>query len=381
MTESPFLKTTENKLWFIDTDDELDALCHRIGSSRHIGIDTEFERRRTYYPELCLVQIAVDDDFACVDPYAVSGIDALIGAFNRTREPKVIHAAHQDLEVLIHAGGAPPGPIYDTQLAAGLLGYAEQIGYADLVSELLGVVLEKSQTRSDWRTRPLDPAQLNYAVDDVRYLAPIKETLDRRLGELGRKSWLLEDCAALIERNDYEVPVEDAWQRVKGIGRLSSEAFARGAALATWREMTARARNLPRSWVIKDTEIVKTAAHAPVTTLELGERCALSAASIRRYGDELIAITNDTHAGAAVKKPDHRRINDEGRRALKLLGAKVRDIARTLDIAPPLLMTRKEIEQAVSGRMPERVVDGWRREIVGTTVLATLDELAHPLYE
>ena len=375
---TPFIKTTQDELWFIDTDDELDALCQRIEKTRHLGIDTEFERRRTYYAELCLVQVTIDDTFACVDPYAVSRVDVLIAALNRSPEPKVMHAARQDLEVLVQAGGAVPAPLYDTQLAAGLIGYPEQIGYADLVFELLGVSLAKSQTRSDWRTRPLNPEQLNYAVDDVRYLRPIKEALDRRLVELGRDAWLMEDCAALADKDNYEFAVEDAWQRTKGIGNLSPEAFARAVALAAWRETTARRRNLPRSWVLKDNQLVKLATCVPTTKRTLDEQCALSAAAIRRYGDELISINNYTQGTDAVAKPNQRPLTEAGRRACKLLNTKVRDIASALDIAPPLLMTRKEMGQVVGGQMPERIVEGWRQEIVGPAVRATIDTLAQP---
>ena len=379
MAQPPSLKTTKDALWFIDTDDEFDALCQRIEQAHHLGIDTEFERRRTYYAELCLVQIAFDDDFACVDPCAVNRFDTLLTAINKSPQPKVMHAARQDLEVLGQTGGPLPVPLYDTQLAAGLAGYSEQIGYADLVFELFGVSLEKSQTRSDWRVRPLNRAQLNYAVDDVRYLRPIKTALDRRLVELERDGWLAEDCAALNRRDNYETRVEDAWRRVKGMGNLPPEAFARGTALAAWRETTARTKNLPRSWVIKDKQLVNIAAHAPITKGALEERCALSTAEIRRYADELIAISSDTYRTDAAEKPRQRQFTEEARRACKLLNSEVQDIARAVDIAAPLLMTRKEMEQAVGGQIPPRIVTGWRREIVGPAVLATLETLPQPL--
>ena len=376
MAQPPSLKTTKDELWLIDTDDELDQLCQRIEQAHHLGIDTEFERRRTYYAELCLVQIAFDDDFACVDPCAVNRFDTLLAALNKSPQAKVMHAARQDLEVLGQTGGALPVPLYDTQLAAGLAGYPEQIGYADLVFELFGVSLEKSQTRSDWRRRPLNRAQLNYAVDDVRYLRPIKKALDRRLVELERDGWLAEDCAALNRRDNYEINIDDAWRRVKGMGNLSPEAFARGAVLAAWRETTARTRNLPRSWVIKDKQLVNIAAHAPTTIRALEEPCELSAAEIRRYADELIEISCNTNRTDAVEKPLQRQFTEETRRTCKLLNSKVQDIARTVGIAAPLLMTRKEMEQAVGGQIPERVVAGWRKDIVGPAVLATLETLA-----
>ena len=378
MAHTPSIKTAQDGLWFIDTDDELDALCQRIEKSHHLGIDTEFERRRTYYAELCLIQVTIDDAFACVDPYAVSQVEVLIAALNRSPQPKVMHAPRQDLEVLAQAGGAVPAPLYDTQLAAGLIGFPEQIGYADLVFELLGVSLEKSQTRSDWRARPLNPEQLSYAVDDVRFLRPIKEALDRRLVELGRDAWHREDCAALVDQENYEIAVGDAWQRTKGLGNLSPAAFARAVALAAWRETTARTRNLPRSWVLKDNQLVNIASTDAMTKRTLEEHCALSAAAIRRYGDELIAINNNAGGADAVAKPNQRPLTEAGRHACKLLNTKVGDIARDLDIAAPLLMTRKEMEQVVSGRMPERIVDGWRQDVVEPAVRATLDTLPQP---
>jgi ribonuclease D len=381
VTRGSLLKTNKGELWFIDNDDDFDAFCQRIETARHIGVDTEFERRRTYYSELCLVQIAIDGDFACIDPFAVNRFDRLIAALNKNPQPKVMHAARQDLEVLVQTTDVIPTPLYDSQLAAGLAGYPEQIGYADLVFELLGVSLGKSQTRSDWRKRPLTPAQLSYAVDDVRYLLPIKEVLHSRLVELERAAWLEEDCAALCAWDNYDVAVDDAWRRVKGFGNLSPEAFARCVALAAWRETAARRRNLPRNWVLKDAELVDIAAAQPTTTGELADRCNLNAASIRRYGDELLAVTRDAHGASTVEQPRQRQLTAEGRRALKLLGGKVRDIARTLGIAAPLLMTRREMEQLVCGHVPERVHDGWRKDLVGDVALATLDTVAGPLHD
>ncbi len=356
--------------WFINTRDGLEALRERLGTAAFIGIDTEFERRRTYFAELCLVQLAVDDQMVCVDPMATGTIAPLVDALDGTAAPKILHAARQDLEVLAQSGGALFEPLLDTQIAAGLAGYSEQIGYADLAAELLGITLDKSQTRTDWRKRPLNPAQIEYAIDDVRYLKPIMERLHTRLIKLGRQTWLEEDCTGLTRREIYEFPIEDAWQRVKGMGHLSNDAFGLGVALASWRETTARERNLPRRWVIKDSELVRIAANRPATLQDLRMRCELSPAVTRRYGAELIAMVNAGHATCDISRPNTRQYSDVGKKALKLLGVKLGEIGQTLGIAPSLIMTRREMERIVGGETPDRIANGWRGEVVGDAIAA-----------
>ena len=359
--------------WFIKTRDGLEALRERLSTAAFIGIDTEFERRRTYFAELCLVQLAVDDQMVCVDPIAIGTIEPLVEALDETAAPKILHAARQDLEVLTQTGGALFKPLLDTQIAAGLAGYSEQIGYADLTAELLGITLDKSQTRTDWRKRPLSAAQIEYAIDDVRYLKPIMERLQSRLIELDRHAWLEEDCLALTRHESYEIPVEDAWQRVKGMGHLSNDAFGLGVALASWRETTARKRNLPRRWVIKDGELIHIAAIRPANLQDLQMQCALSPPATRRYGAELIAIVNASHATSTVLRPSTRQYSDVGKKALKLLGAQIGEIGQTLGIAPSLIMTRREMERLVGSEMPDRIANGWRGEVAGDAIAAVLE--------
>ncbi len=359
--------------WFINTLDGLDALRERLTTATFIGIDTEFERRRTYFAELCLVQLAVDDEMVCVDPIAIGTIAPLVEALDESATPKILHAARQDLEVLAQTGGALFEPLLDTQIAAGLAGYSEQIGYADLTAELFGITLDKSQTRTDWRKRPLSPAQIDYAIDDVRYLKPIMERLQPRLIELDRQAWLEEDCTALTRPEIYDVPVEDAWQRVKGMGQLTNDVFGRGVALASWRETTARERNLPRRWIIKDSELVRIAANRPASLQDLQTQCELGPPATRRYGAELIAMVNAPLATSDISRPSMQQYSAVGKKALKLLGARVGEIGQTLGIAPSLIMTRKEMERIVGGEMPARIANGWRGEVAGDAIAAVLE--------
>lgn len=355
-------ETAPGGLWFIDTPPALERLAGRLEGRTYVPIDTEFERRKTYYAELCLVQIGLPDGCACVDPLACGSVAPLAAALAAPGRVSVMHSARQDLEVLQQAGGTLPGRVLDTQIAAALAGHAEQIGYADLVEQRLGVTLAKSETRTDWRRRPLSPAQLDYAADDVRYLEPLRESLCEALERLGRLAWLEEECLALLDPALYAVAPEDAWQRVKGIGRLPDPVFARAASLAAWRERHAQRADLPRGWVLKDPDLLALAAQAPgdLAALEAGGQ--LGAGLLRRHGEALLAALQAPPP--APQRPPQRSPDETEKRAVKALASAVRERAAELEVPASLLLTRREIEQLATGRVPARVVGGWRADVL-----------------
>ena len=353
---------------WITEEAQLVDWCSQTANSSALAIDTEFERQRTYFAELCLVQLACDGAVACIDTLALASSQALGAVLGGTDRRKIIHAARQDLEVLLHAGAAVAGPIEDTQIAAALAGFSDQIGYADLVHEILGVVLDKSQTRTDWRRRPLSAAQLEYAADDVRFLPELATLLRERLERLGRLAWYAEDCQDINAPALLDPPVGDAWQRVKGLGSLSGPPLARAIALATWREEQARARNLPRGWVLKDSELLAVVTQAPAHTRALSAVLDDNAAFVRRDGAavlDLLAAADPAMLPAPLPEaPPSAAQRDQA----KAFASAMRRRAAELGLEPAVLLTRREIESIVAGRLPSRVSRGWRGEVLGDIV-------------
>ncbi|MGR8920513.1 MAG: ribonuclease D, partial [Gammaproteobacteria bacterium] len=284
------MSATARKFDYLSDTASLEQWVTANAGAASFALDTEFERQRTYFADLCLMQVAAGDAIALVDPLAGCAVQALGTLLAEAPGTKIMHAARQDLEVLHFSGLALPTPLFDTQIAAALAGYADQIGYAELAEAELGVSIDKSQTRTNWRRRPLTDAQCDYAADDVRYLDEIADRLRARLASLDRLAWLEEDCAALLDTGLVDPPAAHAWVRVKGLGGLDETAFARGAALAAWRERTARERNLPRSWIVKDNELVALAVRPPADRRELAALLADSPGAVRRYGDALLDL-------------------------------------------------------------------------------------------
>jgi len=342
---------------FIAAQTALESLCTELHEAPWLALDTEFERSRTFYAELCLVQIAAPGVLACIDPFAIDSLTPLMDVLAASPATKQLHAARQDLEVLYQIDGRLPVPLLDTQVAAGLAGYADNIGYADLVQQMLGLTLDKSQTRTDWRQRPLTSAQLDYAAADVLHLYPVTRLLEEKLAGLGRSAWLREDCQALLAVENYRQPPDTAWQRLRGLSNLSAEAQARAVALAAWRETTAQSRNLPRGWVLKDDELLSLANSVPANAPALAAQLA-SNGNVRRHAEAIIELL---HAERATLPPlAGRRLTATGRAALKRLSTCAQSIAQRLGIAPSILITRRELESLVCGETPGRLRDGWR---------------------
>ena len=211
--------TANADILYIDTPSGLDAFCTQIKTADWIALDTEFLREKTYYPKLCLLQIATPDTVACIDPIALDDLSPLLEIIFDEDIIKVMHSGRQDMEIFFNIHGRPPSPVFDTQIAALLLGYADQIGYANLVREMLGVELDKLHTRADWSLRPLSADQLQYAADDVVYLADIYQKMIAQLTAMGRLAWLNEDFERLASPDLYGNPPEHAW--LKDVGRVN----------------------------------------------------------------------------------------------------------------------------------------------------------------
>lgn len=355
-----------------DTAEAVTDLAAHLASHDAIGLDTEFLRERTYRAELCLVQVSAADDAVCVDPIAVPRLDGLAGPLTADGVVKVMHASRQDLEVLLPAVGLVR-PVFDTQIAAALAGFAAQVGYAELVRRLLGVELPKAHTRTDWSRRPLAPEQIEYALDDVRHLIPLKLALEERLGQLGRLAWLAEELSGLEDARALATDPEEAWRRLKGLRGLDPgrERLARG--LAAWRERHAMERNRPRGWILDDAALREIIVRVPRSLDALQAIAEVPAGVMRHSGGELLACI----AAAQVPDPapalDTRSRPDPAKSALvKKLATLTQAVAGELGISPEVLATRRDLERLADGGRELASLAGWRRAVIGERLLSAL---------
>ncbi|MSQ91782.1 MAG: ribonuclease D [Gammaproteobacteria bacterium] len=338
-----------------------------------IALDTEFVRERTYYPRLCLVQVSVADSLALIDPLAIADARVFIGPLMDPGRPKLLHAARQDVEALLPLTGTPLAPVFDTQLAAALLGFAAQIGYAELVRLVLGVELAKGHARTDWARRPLSPAQLAYAADDVRYLPALAALLDERLTAAGRRGWMEEESAALTNIRLYRVAPAEAWRRLKGLERLQPDVRHAIRALARWREERAMECDLPRGWVLPDAALYEIAQARPRTREDLLRIASVPRAAADRVGGEILkALSDESGVTDDLIADDWLRAGPEQLRLLKSLQQRLLTIAGELEIQPEVLATRRDLTALLRGERELPILSGWRRTIIGEPLLAAL---------
>jgi ribonuclease D len=356
----------------VDTADAVTDLAARLARHAAVGLDTEFLRERTYRAELCLVQVSADDDAACIDPIAVADLTALSGPLTAPGVVKVMHASRQDLEVLLPAIGLVR-PVFDTQIAAALAGFPAQVGYAELARRLLGIDLPKAHTRTDWSRRPLSPEQIEYALDDVRHLIPLKLALEEKLAGLGRQAWLAEELADLADASSLAIDPRDAWRRVKGLRGLDPgrERLAQG--LAAWRERRAIERNRPRGWILDDAALRELIVRVPRSLKALEAITEIPAGVVRHCGGELLACV----AAAEIPDPapalDMRQRPDPVKSTLvKKLSALSQGVAAELGITPEVLATRRDLERLADGSHDIPALHGWRRAVVGEKLLGAI---------
>jgi ribonuclease D len=360
----------------VTTSADLLQALERLSDSPFLALDTEFMRESTYFPKLCLIQAATADFCALIDPLAIPDLQPLWLLLARRECIKVLHSARQDYEVISLASpSGPPGPVFDSQVAAALLGYPAQIGYGPLVSERLGVSLAKDHTRADWSKRPLSEEQLRYAADDVRYLAPLYLDLRDALEAAGRLEWLLEETRELEHPELHRTDPQSAWQRLKGLDRLQPEQRATAKLLAQWRETTAMKHDKPRGWILADDALREIAERLPSSIQDLERIRTLPPGVIRRRGTELLSLVEqgcgnaDAEAPATVpSRPEPQQLS----RVTRLMSF-VRGRAQELRISPELLATRRDIERLVFSGRAERLMKGWRREVIGEHLAALAD--------
>jgi len=365
----------------ITTTEGLAAFCEKAASAPYVTIDTEFLRERTYYSKLCLVQLAVpgeaEDDAVLVDPLVKGmSLDPLYDLFRNEAVVKVFHAARQDLEIFYIEGGVIPTPLFDTQVAAMVAGFGEQVGYETLVRKVAKAQLDKSSRFTDWSRRPLTEAQETYALADVTHLRVIYEFLAAELEKSGRRPWVEEEIAILMAPETYVIQPEDAWRRLKT--RTNSGKFlAIVRELARFREAYAQDRNVPRNRVMKDDAVLELASTKPKTVNDLGRSRLLLREA--RKGDIAEGILAAVSEGLAVPpelqpKPERSRDKLQVNPALAdLLRVLLKSKSEHLGVAQKLIATSAELDEIAAGMREGRALKGWRKQAFGDDALKLCD--------
>mgnify|MGYP003633051502 CR=1 FL=1 len=355
---------------------DLAALCERLARSPWIAIDTEFMRENTYWPDLCLVQIADQHEAAAIDPKA-PGMDLapLLDLMVHNEDVlKVFHAGGQDLEIIYNLTGKTPFPLFDTQIAAMALGLGEQVGYGNLVDAWMGVTLDKGARFTDWARRPLDKRQIDYAIGDVTYLIQIFPQMLERLRTTGRGDWLDMEMERIGNPANYANEPDEAWQRVR-ISSKKADVLGRLKALAAWRELEARDKNLPRGRIMKDETLADVASHPPRHQDDLGRVRGLSAAwKSNDIGGRLMQalasaqpLPRDEMPDRGPRKPG---LGKDGALVADLLKLLLKIRAKEIDVAARLIARSDDLEALAAGVREDLVIlEGWRFEQFGRDAL------------
>ncbi|MGR9051875.1 MAG: ribonuclease D [Gammaproteobacteria bacterium] len=360
---------------YIDTPAKLGELCRKIKNETWLALDTEFLREKTYYPKFCLLQIATPEWVACVDPFALSDLSELFDAIYDPSITKVLHSCRQDLEIFYKITGNIPGPIFDTQVAAPLLGFQDNPGYAMLVSSFLNINLSKAHTRTDWTVRPLSEEQLQYAADDVIYLCRVYQIMMQKLKELNRLVWLENDFAQLYNPELYEISPENAWQKIRGKNKLTGRQLSIVQALSKWREETAQTEDRPRNWLLRDDLLIELAKLQPTNPTDLAAVRNVNERTINRYGRTICRLINE------AKQTPPRFLDEKDRSAKKtpqqeavldIFTALVRIRADENSLNPSILASRKDLELLLFDDTHSQLLKGWRYSMVGRELVGLL---------
>jgi ribonuclease D len=362
---------------FITTRAALQTACDQFSQSPVICVDTEFHRESTYYPQLALIQIADNQRTVCIDPLALDDLQPLLPLFTNPGVLKVFHAASQDMEIFHHTFGQLPMPVFDTQIAAALLGYGDQIGYAALIQETLGVEVDKSQTRTDWMQRPLSEKQIQYAGSDVFYLNQMYPRLAAQLRELHREDWLREDFAELSDPQTYTVQPENLWRKIKMHQRLRGIELAILQRACAWRERTAQQRDKPRKRIVSDDVLIDLARQQPESPAQLFSLRSLQGARLSQ--DDAQALLQCIEQARQLPKeqwpklPKIRKLTEEDDALVDILSALLKQQAAQYRIHPTSLASRKHLEALVQGERDIPLLHSWRLPHGGQMLLDFLE--------
>ncbi len=364
---------------YIDTDGGLrDAVSHCLGREI-ITVDTEFQRTDTYYPEVGLIQLYSGDTCFLIDPLPLGSLRPLSDLLADTRTVKVLHACSEDLEVFEYAAGQVPSPVFDTQVAAAVLGTGFSMSYQNLVEHHLSITIPKEQTRSDWLRRPLTEAQLDYAALDVIHLYDVFQEQAQHLSDTGRADWVNEECALMTEALAINVDPFAVFQRIRSAARMSPQELNRLRELGAWREEIARRQNVPRNRIVDEKSLVNLARTPPFSREGLS-RAGLSPRQVRKYSEEIFDGLDRAEQRPQEEWPDLLPESENVSNALlKTLRKIVVERAEKLNIAPEMLARRRQLEELLrSGsdtggyELPASLA-GWRKALIGDPLLDALE--------
>ena len=357
----------------------LAALCQRLATADFVTVDTEFMRENTFFPDLCLLQIAGGGEAAAIDPKA-PGLDLapLLRLLVEDDVLKVFHAAGQDLEIIYNLTGKTPSPLFDTQVAAMALGQGEQVSYTNLVQSYLGIAVDKGARFTDWARRPLNDRQIDYAIGDVTYLAQLFPKMLDKLRSTGRGAWLDDEMVRVCDPATYANDPETAWLRLRVPSR-KPEVLGRLKALAAWREREAKSKDVPRGRIVKDETLGDLAATAPRLQSDLAKVRGLSSAwASNDIGRRLMKAIEDAEPMSAAEMPTREvarpGLSTEGALIADLLKLLLKIRAKEANVAPKLIARGDELD-AIAGGVREglTVLGGWRYDVFGKDALALID--------
>ena len=367
---------------YIRDEAGLMALCARLRGHDRLAVDTEFMGEDSFHPRLEIIQVAAGDVIAIIDYQKVPTLEPFFSLLDDTRILKVLHAGRQDLEIFSVLSGSVPTPVFDTQVAAAMVGYGTQIGYAQLVKQVLRITLEKSETFTNWAQRPLTPEQIAYALEDVRYLLALHDHLVRKLKALGRLEWAEEEFRRVQSLADHEArDPRLRYQRIRGWEGLSPRARGVLREVAAWREHEAKRRDRPRGRILRDEILVEIARRAPTTVEALGQMRGVQPSHVEKYGEALVAAVKQglaVHDHELPHVEKRKRIDPETAGLADLLGTALKVRAVEASISPQLLATSADLElfalergRGAAEKLP--ILQGWRRQLAGEHLLKVLE--------
>ncbi|MCK5696575.1 MAG: ribonuclease D [Gammaproteobacteria bacterium] len=368
---------------FIDTQEKLLQLCQHFSKSDFLALDTEFIRQSTYYPILALLQICDGQQVAIIDPLVIKDLSPLMTLLYNKKITKVFHSARQDMEIFYYLNQSVPQPIFDTQIAAALLGYGEQIGYAPLVQQLLHINLDKSQTRTDWLKRPLSHKQMDYAANDVFYLAQLYPLQKKTLEDLGRGHWLDKDFQLLASDTTYCPTPEIMWKKVKGANKLKKQKLAILKNIAAFREQLAIQQNCPRRRVLSDDSLLTLAINPAHTFEELHKHYGLNHKFLQYNTSELLSLIQqglNTPDKDCPKSPEYTKLSKNEEALAACLMAIVHLCASNNNISAHYLCSRKELDSLIKGKRDLDILSGWKNELIGRYLVQFLTGKAQLSY-
>lgn len=361
----------------VETDAKLRDFLARCSESPYMAIDTEFLREKTYYAKLCLVQVAIEGEVAIIDPLGIRDLSVMAPVLTDERIVKIFHASSQDIEILYHETGVVPKPVFDTQVAAAILGKSQQASYASLVQSFCHVTLPKKDSFTDWSRRPLSPSQVEYAADDVNYLPRIYSSMMRMLEEKNRLSWLDDAFDEISNPKKYEVDPRTRYRKLKRVNQLTARQLSAAREFAAWREERAQHANIPRKWVVSDEQIVEACRREARSLDELymvrGMREALRPAEAR-IALKCIKRGLDCPADQLPVVQGHGKNEANVDVAVDLMNAIVHLRAKESSIAAQTLAPQNELMKLARGHVEDcELLQGWRYRVVGKELSELLE--------